>query len=460
MPLGMLSSWTGAKVFGLSELGLRMVSTLWAGVAVVMMWRAGRILRIPWLPCLLACHPFLWYYGGEARPYAMVIAMSAGVLYALAGIAEPSGTERRRGVFALLLFGPLMCAVHITAVLPFAVTFVVAAYLLHRVDWRPRRLDWLAIGVSGCALLALGSYYIWMLSRDVTLLNTGLLKAGPKTSLFAVYELLGFMGFGPGRFKLRALALEGGMGALGGGYLRPTAVGAMLLTVLYFAIAFRLMRRARLHGQRDVRFAALAATVVVISGVLSYLLSLVVGYPFWGRHLAGFLPFVVAVIAIGAEAPPPMKTTTPRAVGLLLCGTLLASSLLVRFHPEHSRDDYRGAARIARETLRLEKTVWWSASDACIDYYRVTVCDDEEHAADCVVNTTNRTADDLEAMPRPDLVIVSKPDLFDTAGGLTEYLSHHRFVPREHLIAFEIFEPEVDYLSQNRARRFDATAPR
>ena len=88
---------------------LRAISALWAGLAVFLMWRVGVITGMPWLTLVFACHPFLWHYGGEVRPYAMVIAMGAGVLCALAAALFSKGDDVR-GLWSLLIFGPLLCA--------------------------------------------------------------------------------------------------------------------------------------------------------------------------------------------------------------------------------------------------------------------------------------------------------------------------------------------------------------
>jgi hypothetical protein len=148
MPLGMLSSWAGAKIFGRSELGLRAVSALWAGIAILLFWRTGLLVGIAWLPALLACHPFLWYYAGEVRPYAMVIAMSSGLLYGFATILS-SERETSRGLHALLAFGLPLCATQVLGIVPFAVVAGVVSAVLLRRRSHDRGTFWLSWSLEG-----------------------------------------------------------------------------------------------------------------------------------------------------------------------------------------------------------------------------------------------------------------------------------------------------------------------
>lgn len=440
MPLGMFSTWAGAKIFGRSELGLRAVSALWAAVAVLLLWRAGVLLGFAWLPALLACHPFLWYYGGEVRPYAMAIAMSSGLSYGFVTILFPGG-DTNRGLYTLLLFGPLLCATHVLGVVPFAVVAGVVGLALLRRGWRPQPRDVLALVVSGGFLILLGLYYARVISRGADINWEGPWKVGLSNLLFSGYELLGFMGLGPGRYELRQSAIERGIGGALQGLPRPAIVGLALLALLYTLILLRIWKRSRSEQPAAYGLVLMAGLVIAVTAGITFVLCLRVGSPFWGRHLASLLPFVVLAVGIAAGAPGATGQRPLPALMLLLGATLLASSLLMRFHPDHRRDDYRSAARLARIALQEEKTVWWAAARECAEYYGVVLCKAQSvNRRACVVHADNLKKEELQGLPEPDLILISKPELHDTTRAVRSYVEEHRFQLKDHLMAFEVFE--------------------
>jgi 4-amino-4-deoxy-L-arabinose transferase-like glycosyltransferase len=439
MPLGMLSSWAGAKVFGVSELGLRVVSAIWAAIAVVLLWRAGAVAGLVWLPALLACHPFLWYYASEVRPYAMVIAMGAGLAYGLVAlVTTESGSSR--GLYALLLFGPLLCATQVLGVVPCAAVAAAAAAVLLRRRWRPRASDLAALAASGVGFVLLGLYYATVIARGADINWEGPWRVGLNNILFSAYELLGFTGFGPGRYELRQSALgHGVLGALDG-FGTAAAAGVAVLAILYALIVLRFVRRSRSLLLNAKRLAFVAVFVIVASVGVMFVLCLVAGSPFWGRHLAALLPFVVLGIAAAADAPRRGGRRTTVVLTALVGAALLTSSLMIRLAPRHSRDDYRSAARIARLAVRDGKTVWWAAAIEPAAYYRVTPCEvGSEHPRGCVFLTDNRTDGDLTRLPAPDLIVLSKPELYDNTGAVRGYVTRHHLRLAERLTAFEVF---------------------
>jgi 4-amino-4-deoxy-L-arabinose transferase-like glycosyltransferase len=440
MPLGMFSSWSGAKIFGQSEVGLRVVSALWAAVAVLLLWRTGARTGFTWLAALLACHPFLWYYGGEVRPYAMVIAMGSGLLYGFVAILSSEG-DTNRGLHALLLFGPLLCATHVLAVVPFAVVAGVVGIELLRRRWRPRPWDLLAFGISGGALTLLGLYYGRVISGGADINWEGPWKVGLGNLLFSGYELLGLMGFGPGRYELRQSAIERGMGGALQGLAHPATAGLVALALLYTLVLLRFWQRPRSERPPADRLVLMAGLVITTSVGVMFVLCRIVGSPFWGRHLASLLPFVVLAAGIAASAQDGAGQRPLNLLPLLLGVTLLISSLLVRFHPDHRRDDYRSAARLACIAVREGKTVWWAAARECAEYYGVVFC--EAHPADqraCVVLTDNREKEELKGLQEPEVILISKPELYDSTRAVRNYADNHRFQVKHRLNAFEALE--------------------
>jgi len=439
MPLGMVSSWAGAKVFGRSEFGLRVVSALWAGVAILLFWRTGALIGFAWLPALIACHAFLWYHGGEVRPYVMVIAMSAGLLYAFVAVLWPGG-ETKRGLHALLLFGPLLCATYVLGFLPFAAVAGVVGIELLRKQWKPRTRDLLALVISGGALILLGLYYARVISAGADI-NQRPWGVGLKSLLFSGYELLGFLGFGPGRYQLRQSVIESGIGGALQGFAPPTMMGVAMLAFLYTLILLRFWKCFPSRRSAIDRLALLALLVIAVTVGAMLAICSIAGSPFWGRHLASLLPFVVLTVGIAATTPTRTHQRQVNVLLFLLAATLLTSSLLVRFGPNHRRDDYRSAASIARLAVQEGKTVWWTAGRVSAEYYGLVFCTaDPTSRRACVIHTDNRDKEELETLPAPELILISKPAFHDTTGAMRNYAVEHRFQLKRRLTAFEVFE--------------------
>lgn len=444
MPLGMFSVWAGSKVFGRSELGLRSSSVIWAAIAAFIMWRIGSMIGAPWLAFVFASHPFLWYYASEARPYTMTMALSAGVLYyAVIIVARPTGS--RSGVLCFLLLGALLCGAHALASIPFMISVAIVGCILARRRWKPRWRGFFAALIPAATLIILATYYL-----EAFLKNEGRTwrmqwAFSFDSAAFSAYELLGMSGFGPGRNELRELAVSGGVGAALNGLLRPESLGIIALLCIYGWILVRLVRKLRTTNgdTRDM----VALPLVVIAGTfgIAVLASHILGSPFWGRHIAALVPFLVFATVLGLQENGHFVGPLPRLAWPFVA-LLLMSSLAVRFGASHARDDYRDAAHFARAEAGAGRTVWWCADPGCAEYYKAHFCgrDNGNGLGPCIVYVSNQPSDYLLEMPTPDLVIVSKPDLHDKDGLLRDYLASRGYRPKQELSAFKIYEKNLN----------------
>jgi hypothetical protein len=441
MPLGMFSTWAGARLFGQTERGLRLVSALCAAVSIFMAWRIGTIIGLPWLALIFACHPYVWYYGGEARPYAMLIAMGTGVLYALTALVYSDSSGTGWGLKRMLVFGPLLCATHLLGVVPFVASTLVFVVLVVTRGFRLTRREWGWIAVSAASIVGIGIYYIWALARGAETAWIGPWSYDVGSIVFSAYELLGFAGFGPGRYELRQLAIDGGIPAAAEGFLRLSSLGAAILVGIYTSILVGFLARLR-SGSRPVCKAILVATFVVLLTLVTSLVgSIVTATPFWGRHLAAVFPFIQFVVALAAGRGRKPGAAVVGPCTVFLIGTLVVSSLIVRFSSAHARDDYREAAQFAVTAVRDGRSVWWAAAPEAAAYYGVPFCDTKIHSPkNCVVFAANIDLGSLEAFPEPSVIILSKPELFDTSAIVQEYVESHGFEIREEFLAFRVFQ--------------------
>jgi hypothetical protein len=153
-PLYYLVGWVWARVFGFSEVPLRSLSAL-VGIAVVpVVYIVGRRFVSPRgaviVAALAACNPFLIWYSQEARPYELLVLLSALGLLAF-DLARLQPTPRR--VIAWAVISALALTTHYYALL---IVVPEALWLLALHRRLPSVLVAVAfVGACGVALLPL-----------------------------------------------------------------------------------------------------------------------------------------------------------------------------------------------------------------------------------------------------------------------------------------------------------------
>ena len=451
MPLGMFSFWAWSRAFGTGELAMRSLNLLWAAITLAALARAGRQLSIPWLPLLFAIQPFAWYCMNQAR--APLMQMAGGSLL-IAGALGFIRKEFQDGMEGPLFCGGaiLLCGASMLGLLP--LTAVVAGVVLHgirRWDAVPgfgKILLLVTLGVLGL----LGVYYGSTLLRGAG--GTRVWSVSPANMLFVGYEFWGFQGIGPGRQELRAMM----KGVVRSRELLPYVPGFLAFLATYIILLAASYKSWMTRGSHTVlKKAGLAESTVrqqqappqlsawlmgigvtIASMGLLYGLASLVGFPFWGRHLAGAFPFWVLSLAITIHWA---RQGLWRVVGRFAAGgllvLLLASSLLIRFAPWHEHDDYR---RAAAEALRLSATghiVWWVADHSGGAYYGLPLVDAAPDAPGKTKFAANRSV--TPPVP-PGAIIISRPDSFDVSGTAVRLLRSGDYKRTLRLQAFEVWE--------------------
>jgi hypothetical protein len=265
-------------------------------------------------------------------------------------------------------------------------------------------------------LAALGGYYVWTVSQGAR--GSPVATTDWKTTLFILYEQFGFGGLGPGRTELRASGMDT-LAAYAPGLL---CYAAALAVVLYFGLS-------DFWGKSRSKLLLLAAAVAVPWIFLSAV-GMSRHFRLLGRHCAPLAAVWFIWMAGGLRALAGKPGWLGKAMGSVFLALCLCSSLMVRFDYRQSKDDYRRASEYALAALSEQRAVWWNASEYGAWYYHVPLSTSQPQAGNALL-VENLPAQTLAGWPAPQLIVASKPDLYDPSGTLAAYIAGHGF----HLLA-------------------------
>jgi hypothetical protein len=429
MPLYSVFIWAFAKVFGIGEYALRVAGALWLVLGLVAFavsfpqWRR-RLAAV----LVLATNAFIWYYANEARAYSMLLGGSCLVLAALNRLSSGSGPPEEEGKWlGVFVFGLLTVCGSSMLGMVWASAAVGAAWVLFPAErllgwWRRSRFGWILLTA---VLAALGCYYVWTVRQGAR--GSDVATTDWRTTFFIVYEQFGFAGLGPGRTELRA----GGLRALLP-YVPGLACYAMALgVVLYFGLKeFWRQSRRKLVG---------LSIMVLLPWIFLSAVGMHSHFRLLGRHSAPlaavwFFWMAGGVVVLAGKPGWLAKTVVTAFLGLNLC-----SSLIVRFDYGHSKDDYRRASEIAAAALSERQAVWWNADKIAAWYYHLPLSDSQP-GPDRALLVNNVPDATLAGWPPPQMIVASKPDLYDNSGALARYISGHGFHLVASFPAFNIWE--------------------
>ena len=431
MPFYMLYAWGWARIFGSSEWSLHLANLPWftlgALVFILSFPAEGRSRKIA--ACVTLLCPFAWYYLDEARPYAMQLGAGLLIVGSIRWLLRtPVSPEAGNGLpLTGFLFGVVVLsgsgllgmiwAAAAVAALPVLLSMPQLIGLLKR--------NWNLLLIALPLLLLLAAYYLWTIKIGARASAAATTTVG--STFFAIYELLGFTGMGPGRLEMRSVgpaALRGHLLGVGlYGLVAALVIGAALMTAF---------------GQKNRK----QITMILCCGVPPIFI-LTVGwiahFRVLGRHLAPFMPIWLLLLTLGLAALWTRKTGATRVIVVAFCVLSLFSCLSVRFSPRHEKDNYRAAAAIAKTTLGSGKPVWWNAAEEGARYYAVPIAEHAESDPKALF-IMNPTRQSLDVLPVPNLIVASKPDVYDTDAALGNYLHDRGFSPTAEYAAFVIWE--------------------
>ncbi len=288
------------------------------------------------------------------------------------------------------------------------------------------RTNVLASFVFGALLLTLAGYYLWTLKIGARASAVGTTDA--RNLAFIGYELLGFGGLGPGRLQIRDQGLA---------VFRPFVVPLAVYVVLVGAMICLGIGRGWRNLSGRVRVGAVIALVIPVVVIIGAGAGL--HFRVLARHFTPLLPVILAVLSAGVAAG---WTGWRRAPKLLAAGFLvlcLASALSFRLAARHLKDDYRDAARLAVAALKNGRVVWWNAGREGAVYYGVPLGDAPGNAGQALW-LANPASELVSGLPAPDVVIASKPDVYDSQNAVVRRLQQGPYRPATALPAFVVWE--------------------
>jgi hypothetical protein len=133
-----------------------------------------------------------------------------------------------------------------------------------------------------------------------------------------------------------------------------------------------------------------------------------------------------------------------QAATIALLVLLAASCFALRFGTEHGKDDYRSAASIALANADSEKTILWAADKDTGSYYGL---DFESINSEGRKKFALWKGDLINASELPDLIFLSKRDIYDPTGYLYRMAADFGYVAHDAPSTFiilsrnENFEP-------------------
>lgn len=452
-PLHFIYGYFWGILFPQSELGFRLSNLPLFVMGQASLFWALRPYPKPlmyWFLGLCALHPMVWQYANEFRPYIMIYAGSEMILAYILHLHTTIYNGAHFSPIApiilvvgsILLFGASLLGVFWVII---ASLYIGCLHYLYP-DWcyLKKRLTVLL----ACAFFVINGllalYYVNSLLQGGG--ASRLASTTLTTLLFDAYELLGLSGLGPGRLELR----DTGFAALNPYWMGLACGGLIILGTLAKSVRdARIILGTRRLG---VMFALSISPIVIIiaSGFIMHWRVL-------GRHMIATLPLLNLLIALAltklCEVKEGRGWLLRRMVAMGFLLIFVYSSLSLRFAERHRKDDYRAATAAASQELMAGKRVWWAADALGARYYNLPgefdymgELTNVHRTYDCIDRSgvqavSGASANCLDQLAPPDMVILSKPDTFDRDGVISSYLKARNYVAVRELPAFTILQP-------------------
>jgi hypothetical protein len=425
MPGYMGLLWVWEKAWGPSEFGLRSLNILFFSLAIFTVGlalnssRKAKVLFI-----LFSCSSaFVWAYLDEARPYMLQFLGSSLAAVGLINLNQGVGPSFRMSdlVLTLLGLGVLFASSLSTVFFVFFLALALLASLfpqdkLHFI--LRQRLALVAIVLFlGCGAL-LAAYYCWTLALGAKASGVG--KTNLSSFLFCFYESLGFLGLGPSRADLRVSPLA----SLQSFAIPLLCYGTGLTIFLVFVFYMSTKRPLCFQAPPWPTYVALFFAVTCL-----FTAGLVAPFRVTGRHLMPVFPFALLGLAfLCSHVFDQSKHRSVFSISIYLVLAFL-SCFSLRYAARHAKDDYRGAAKWVLDHRHASDVIWWAADPAGGMFYKVLLVGYNPQLNSLAFGfpIMNPIYSDLEKIPFPRFIVLSKLDVYDAQCGIQQWLKTNSF---------------------------------
>jgi hypothetical protein len=430
MPFYIWYVWGWAKIFGITELSLRMSNAPFLLLFLsTILWGSQLLFNDKWSWIIAAVSPFTVFYVNEARPYIAVIAFSSLATTCFLVYLMRSDNSNKALPWLCLLAAFLSCGMSMLSVflIPVFIATLFITYKMNRDMWKVFLRDWLLPSLLLLPFfLILGGWFSWTLLQGFGGMREppGLLNIS-----FAAYEFLGFLGLGPPRNLIRSASTWSTFSQTP--YIIPLFIGVIGWIVVTMSIVIRLWQ----NGINKSTGLMLCMLGIGIS--LFFLAAFLFHFRFWGRHLAQFFPIFLFIIIglIGNGSQKHLIFTLHRVALWTLITIWLFSSMRLVFLATYGKDDYRLAVSCSVMAAGNKGTILWGANPTCGSYYGLYYTNGlmtkiywpAEIPAILALNWNEVQIEYVfQTSPRPIVIAISKADLFDRFNTLRKAIAKYK----------------------------------
>ena len=295
----------------------------------------------------------------------------------------------------------LLCGSSLLGVLWAGAAILLLGWFVWREEVTLHRGDWTGLAFCLAPLAGLGAYYRCSVLQPRELASYG--KTGLGNVIFALYELFGLSGLGPGRDSIRAMGLSA---------FEPYGVllvlAAFTLCGLVLAGLFRLRRE-----HRHLFWPLTVAWIAPITG--TFALGTLGHVSVLGRHLTPALPALL--LLMGWTLARLWANSRVRALTCVTLVPFLFSSGMLRLAERHTKTDARAGLAAAEPIIAANDTLWWVGDRELPWYYSSSI-----GRVPNAILVIHPSANDIAALPAPAAIFLLRPDVFDQRGAAQDYI--------------------------------------
>ena len=408
MPLYFVVEWLWVSIFdGLSSEYIVRTSNLIFGavylVAIFFITKSKKCEINPIFQILFVFNPVILYYMNEARPYIMILAFGAWVIY-FSFFSDLS--VRRNQVFCLMFFtlGFLSHMMFVFIILIYAMV-IFAKRKEMNFDLQAQIVTLLPFVFTWGIILV---YYLKIILVAPEIGRT-IMGAKPLESIAQIiYSFLGFGGLALSRDDLRNLAFS-----------NLTVTMILISTILglaYFVLIIQSIKYKTIIKKMSVKY-ILGFGVVFLSFLIA---NIVFKTRFWERHIIYLIPILVLLISTLASENIKINKVASSIPTILITLCMIVSSVNIVFVEYYRGEDYKGVSNYIKENkLEESHTILIQGLPEGFNYYGINSEDYKKMATNpskkvySINNIDEKELDELTKKSGDVVIIASSREEFD-----------------------------------------------